>query len=317
MNILVTGHQGFVGRHLVPSLESQGHTVYGLDIKDGGEFDVRLDVLFAKQNNETVPLSDKKIDMVIHLAANCSNPVSMKNPSLDFTTNALGTLKVLEYCKKDKIPILFFSTCRVYADGYREAMNGPGEYQINYGYDGNEPHLRPPYGLSKLTAENYIILYNTLFEVPYIILRPSTIYGPGQDGTEEAGWIYHFINKAIEKEPITVFGDGEQGRDVLYIDDLIALVMEMVGDFKKFNKDFYGSSINIYNVGGGFDNYVTLNDVCAFLDVTPEYDKPRSPDFKIYCSNMEKLFQQTKWRPTTKWLTGINKIKKEIENGKD
>ena len=176
MKVLVTGHKGFVGKQLIKQLDDY----IGMDL----EKDITQEQYF-----HDIP----KTDLVIHLASNCSNPKSIKNPVMDARISIIGTLNVLEYCRKHNVPILFFSTCRVYRDD-----------------DGS----RPPYGLSKNTAEEYIKIYHKLYNIPYIILRPSTIYGTNQNGTVDAGWVYHFINSSINNKTITIFGDGNQTRDV-------------------------------------------------------------------------------------------------------
>lgn len=303
MKVLVTGNQGFVGKHLTKKLEQEGHTVFGLDIKNGMQEDVRTPEVLS---------NTPKCDIVIHLAANCSNPLSMKNPTWDAETNIMGTIKVLEYCRKHNVPIIFYSTCRVLTDDneslwldYTEASHS--SYQ----------DMRPPYGLSKLTAEKYIQLYAALWGVKYFILRPGTIYGPGQDGTEEAGWVYHFVNKAIKKEPITVFGDGNQTRDVVHVKDMVDLTIKMMD--KLVDPAYDGRYMNNYFVGGGQSNVVSLNTIVKFLGIeNVTYGPARTPDLYHYVSKDQfYLKRDFGWEPTINWIDGLREVIEDVKNGKN
>ncbi len=304
MKVLVTGHKGFVGKHLVKKLEDEGHFVTGLDIKNGEQEDVTKAATFD------LP----EVDVVIHLAANCSNPLSMKNPTWDAETNIMGTIQTLEYCRKHNVPIIFYSTCRVVtddADYFYDSFEDTQPCNLDY------RNMRPPYGLSKLTAEKYIELYATLWNVKYFILRPGTIYGPGQDGTEEAGWVYHFVNKAIKKEPITIFGDGNQTRDVVHVKDIVDLTVTMMNKIvDPANDNHY---MKTYFVGGGQSNVVSLNTIVKFLGIENiTYGPARKPDLYHYVSKDQfYLKRDFGWEPKINWIDGIREVIEDVNNGKD
>src|ERR1017187_6344869 len=165
--ILVTGSEGFIGGHLFNRLPN----VVGMDKKNGSS---TTDYYLLRGTIEK-----HHPDIIVHLGANCSTQISLRDPKLDFTDNVIGTFNVCEVARQYNIPIIFNSTMKVY----------PGEDWII-----------TPYGLSKLVGEQYIKMYHDLYGLEYIINRPSSVYGPNQEGSEDGGWFTWFIKAYVQNK---------------------------------------------------------------------------------------------------------------------
>lgn len=274
MRILVTGSGGFIGGHLVRTLEKHGHTAYNLDIKDGVGTD---NYTFLRHLVERY-----QPDMIAHLGANCSTAVSLRNPILDYQLNVLGTLNVCEVSRQaGGIPVLFTSTCKIHP-----------------GADG----LIAPLGVSKKVAEDYLNLYSSVYNVPVVIDRPSTVYGPGQDTSGESGWVATFVQASHEERLITLYGDGTQSRDILYIKDFVRLLVDQI-----FNFHLYEGQT--YDVGGGPENEVSLNELLEYLEHDDIETKPRmKADIQRVVMDNSKVSQVNGWRPQHHWMDGVDQM---------
>lgn len=272
--MVLTGAKGFIGTHLEHRLVDDGHSVVPVDPKynfSTTDYDSLLQLTYSFRP-----------DMIIHLGANCSTSRSLSNPRSDFLDNALGTVNVCEVSRTcGNIPIVFTSTVKVYP-----------------GFD----DLVAPLGLSKQTAEAYLGQY----QVPYIINRPSTIYGPGQDGDSESGWVSWFIRASRENREISLAGDGSQSRDILYVQDFIELLMDQIENFECYR----GRS---YDVGGGVDNEVSLTDLLKFLNYTNIRTVPRLPgDLQRVVVDNSAVTRVRGWVPTTSWEEGVRLTKESL-----
>ena len=271
MRILITGNRGFVGTHLVKLLKG-GYELYGADRKDG------LDIT---SNDFLFSASKIKPDLIVHLAATCSTSKSLKDPVQDFKDNALGTLMVCEVARITGAKILYTSSCKV---------------------EPNPDLLRTPYGLSKYVGELYIQEYCGLYGIEYVINRPGTIYGPGQDASPESGWLSWFIKAKKENLPVVVSGTGRQTRDVLWVEDYVALLVDQVKNWKKYQ----GLT---YDVGGGIENEVSLLQVLKFIGYRNyKFGPPRLGDVKHFVSDNKLLSFQGNWKPKVGWKEGIKKL---------
>ena len=276
MKVLVTGAAGFIGSHLVRQLDARGHTVTAAD-KRHGHPTTDLDAF-----TRTVEAGEPEV--IVHLGASCSTSVSLADPATDFHDNAVGTFNVAEAARRaGGIPVLFTSSVKVH----------PGP-------DG----LIAPLGQSKLVGEQYLRLYGDLYGLPHVILRPSTVYGPGQDGSPEAGWVTWFLRAFWGRKQITVHGDGTQSRDVLYIDDFARLLVDIVENF-----DAYQS--RTYDVGGGPDNELGLLDLLHAWEtdtgVRPDvvHDERLPGDLQRVVTDNTAISSVRGWIPTTNWLDGV------------
>lgn len=278
LTVLVTGGAGFIGSHLVARLTKRGHVVYSIDKSSGTST--------ADFANLT-PFVTKGLDRIVHLGANCSSQVSIRDPHADFTDNVVGTFNVCEFARRSgSVPIIFNSSMKVY----------PGD-------DG----LVPPYGLSKRVGEMYIREYLELYGVPFVINRPSSVYGPQQRGSEDGGWVTWFIRASITHQPITLFGDGNQSRDALYIGDHVDLLVEEVEKFEVFKNQ-------TFDVGGGSANEVSLLELLEFLGYTNFSFAPRLPgDVERFVCDNEGLAAYTSWAPKVGWKAGVRRTREYLQ----
>ena len=273
MRVLVTGAAGFIGRHLVNALNRREHTTVGLD---------------KRWNVSTADLPDlgrflaaaPPVDLIAHLGAQCSTARSLADPVGDHTDNAKGTVNVAEVARRGGMPVLYVSTVKVLP-----------------GHDG----LIAPLGLSKRVGEDYLNLYRNLYGVPSVILRPSTVYGPGQRGTSESGWVTWFASAAVTHRRVEVAGDGTQSRDILYIADFVALLVDIIERFPA-----YATGDGPYEVGGGPDNEVTLLGLLSELGHTGITHVPRLPgDLQRVVSDNTRVTSVAGWQPATAWRDGL------------
>jgi len=272
MVILLTGHLGFMGQNLKKRLASLGHFVVGLDKKNGSS---------TSDWKNIEPLLKEKLDIIVHLGANCSSQISLREPAIDFKDNVIGTFNVCELSRLNGgVPIIFNSTMKVYK-----------------GEDG----IIPPYGVSKTIGEMYLKLYNELYGVPYVINRPSSVYGPFQDGSDDGGWVTWFIKASLTGQKINLYGDGTQSRDILYIDDCIDMLVDEIANFEKYK----GQTIDW---GGGEENELSLNELLDILDYHNTETKPRlKGDVQRFIVDNTKASSINNWKPKVSCREGVDK----------
>jgi nucleoside-diphosphate-sugar epimerase len=280
VNILVTGAAGFIGSHLVQALEARGHTVTRMDKRHGTTTTI-LGYLIAI-------IRETRPDVIVHLGASCSTSVSLEDPARDFTDNVIGTFNVAEAARlAGNVPVVFTSSVKVHP-----------------GADG----LTAPLGLSKAVGEDYLRLYRELYGLPSVVLRPSTVYGPGQRGTSEAGWVTWFLRAFCDRQPITIHGDGSQSRDILYIDDFTSLLVDIV----EHHAD-YSTATEPYDVGGGPENELQLLQLVNALEIETgtrhrvTHDERLPGDLQRVVTDNAAITAVRGWKPTTHWFDGIRK----------
>ncbi len=217
MKILVTGGAGFIGSHIVDQLLIEGHRVVVVDdLSTGSLANVNPAAEFVQLNVLDSALLDlfakEKFDVAVHLAAQTIVASSLEHPAVDARMNVLGTLQVLEGCRLYGTErIIFASSAAVYGDVTMLPVP--------------EDNLKSPtsfYGLSKLTAENYIQMYNALYGLNYLILRYANVYGERQGDRGEGGVVSIFAGCLKQGRPLTIYGDGSQTRDFVYVGDVAA-----------------------------------------------------------------------------------------------
>lgn len=217
MKVLVTGGAGFIGSHLTDQLVADGHDVLVLDdLSTGSLQNVNADAAFVRMNILDPGLAQifarEKFDAVFHLAAQTIVGSSLEHPDIDAKVNVSGTLQVLEGCRRSGVGrVIFASSAAVYGDTPllpvpEDAPKQPASF----------------YGLSKLTAERYIQLYHELFGLQYMILRYANVFGERQGDRGEGGVVSIFTRAMQRGESLTVFGDGTQTRDFIYVGDVAA-----------------------------------------------------------------------------------------------
>ncbi len=280
-----------------------------LDLVDG---DVRDAELVARLAAEA--------DAIFHLAAQVAVTDSVRNPRNDFEVNALGTLNVLEGARlSGRAPLVVYtSTNKVYG-GLEDLESKQREqrYELPALPDG-VPESRPvdfhsPYGCSKGAADLYTIDYARIYEIPAVAFRQSCIYGPWQYGNEDQGWIAHFLIRALHGEPITLYGDGRQVRDVLFVDDLLQLYDAALGA-----RDTVAG--RAYNVGGGPALTVSLLEFLEHLReaeglaVEVSYGDWRHGDQRVYVSDIRRVRDELDWSPSTSLADGTRRLRDWLES---
>jgi CDP-paratose 2-epimerase len=325
---VVTGGAGFIGSNLAARLLSRGEPVTIFDnlSRNGVELNLRwlrtLDcnsqLTFCQgdiRDADAVWAALREADVIYHLAAQTAVTTSVDNPREDFQINAAGTFNVLEAARRsDRDPIFIYaSTNKVYG-GMDEVDVVEQETRYAYrdrplGIDESTPlDFHSPYGCSKGTGDQYTRDYARIYGLRSVVARQSCIYGPRQLGTEDQGWLAWFFIGAAKNKQLTVYGDGKQVRDLLYVDDLL---------------DFYDLAIQniesakgkIYNVGGGPDNSMSVwSELKPHIEqlfgkkITVDYAPWRPGDQRIYVSDIRRSASELGWRPKTNLRDGLAEL---------
>jgi UDP-glucose 4-epimerase len=295
MQILVTGGCGFIGSHIVDAYVAKGHDVAVIDDLSSGTIEnLNPKAKFYEEdingNIERI-FQEGKFDLVNHHAAQINVRTSVDDPVYDAKVNVLGTLHLLQMAKKFEVKRF------VYASSGGAVYGEPGEYPIK-----ETEALCPlsPYGASKVAAERYIITFANLYDLQYVILRYSNVYGPRQIIKSEAGVISIFIDRILEDEPCTVFGDGRQIRDYVY-----------VGDVVDANVSALNCNPNIFNIGTGVETSVNdLIDVFSSIlkqDVAHEHVAPRPGEVFRNVLDYKKASSEIGWQPKIELKAGMLK----------
>ena len=327
--VLVTGGAGFVGTNLSHRLLSSGRRVFVFDnlSRPGVERNLRwlhethgsrvLVEVADVRRPEAVARAVREVSQVFHLAAQVAVTTSLADPRDDFEVNARGTLNLLEAMRAQIRPpsLVFTSTNKVYgACGDVSLVECATRYEPRdrrvraTGIDESRPlDFHSPYGCSKGTADQYILDYARSFGVPTVVFRMSCIYGPHQFGNEDQGWVAHFAIRVIDGEPITVYGDGKQVRDVLFVEDLVAALTAA----QARAEELAGQA---FNVGGGPANTVSLLELLDLLRMKhgelPAVRRGgwRPGDQRHYVSDIRKLQAATGWRPRVGVAEGVGRL---------
>ena len=326
-NYLITGGAGFIGTNLADHYLANSNRVTILDnfSRVGCEENVRwlqqrhgdrLAVVkgdIRRADNCLLELVENA-DVVFHLAGQVTVTRSVLNPREDFEVNALGTFNVLEAVRLSGAkPILVnSSTNKVYGKmADLEVNEGDSRHAYTRPCEG-VPETRPldlysPYGCSKGIGDQYTIDYARIYGLNTIVFRQSCIYGPHQFGTEDQGWVAWFAIRAMQNLPVTIFGDGKQVRDVLYIDDLIAAYDAAIQDIAK-------TAGQAYNIGGGPKNTLSLLELIRLLEHQfgrrLEYTlaERRPGDQLVYISDIRKAKAKFGWEPRVGPAEGVAKL---------
>lgn len=324
--ILITGGAGFVGTNLAHRLLASGQRVLIFDnlSRPGVEHNLRwlCDRHGDKLQVEMADIRDRHLvrdavqraGQIFHLAAQVAVTTSLEDPVSDFDVNARGTLNVLEAMRAAKHPpaLVFTSTNKVYGalksiqlrkSGLRYEPQAPEI--CRQGLDERAPlDFYSPYGCSKGVADQYVLDYARSYDLPAAVFRMSCIYGPHQFGTEDQGWVAHFLIQALQGRPITLYGDGLQVRDILFVDDLVEALLGAQENMDRLQGQ-------AYNIGGGVDNAISLLEL---IDAIGELqgERPdlafapwRTGDQKYYVSDTRKFAAATGWSPRVSLHEGI------------
>ncbi|MGE0310063.1 MAG: NAD-dependent epimerase/dehydratase family protein [Lautropia sp.] len=327
--VLVTGGAGFIGSNLAHRLASTGRRVRILDslARSGVEDNVRwlreshdglVEVVIDDvRDANALVRATRGVSAVFHLAAQVAVTSSLVDPTSDFEVNARGTLNVLEAARSQPSPPAVFltSTNKVYGALDDLDLQLQGERYLpahaatrRHGIAESRPlDFNSPYGCSKGAADQYVLDYARSFGLETAVLRMSCIYGPRQFGTEDQGWVAHFLLRALRGEPITIFGDGCQVRDVLYVDDLVDAMQRLLAHPARF-------AGRAFNIGGGPQNAISLNDLLAQIGAMTgcvprtHYGPPRTGDQRYYVSDTRAFRRACAWRPRVQARDGVQRL---------
>lgn len=327
MKALITGGIGFIGTNLADRLLRDGHKVILLDNVSRAGVRENLDWLEREHGNgaqfvkadvrdfSAIEKSIRGADAVFHLAAQVAVTTSIASPQEDFATNAQGTLNILEAARRqERMPVVIYtSTNKVYGGlEHLRIIERRTRYdfeKLPYGVPETCPlDFHSPYGCSKGTADQYVHDYHRIFGLPTVVFRMSCIYGPHQCGTEDQGWVAHFALTSLRGGRLTIYGDGKQVRDLLYVDDLVELMLRVYANSGH-------AAGQIYNVGGGPAHTIsvwtelsgTLQRILKRLPPV-DYREFRPGDQRIYVSDIRKAEEQLNWTPRISIGEGLGKM---------
>jgi CDP-paratose 2-epimerase len=327
--VLITGGSGFVGTNLAHRLCAAGEHVLlydnlsraGVEQNAAWLCETHGDLVQVENGDvrdaTALTVAVRSASAVYHLAAQVAVTSSLTGPIEDFEINARGTLNLLEAARgmTTPPPVIFTSTNKVYGhlDEVELRLNGTryepvDEHVRRLGISEAQPlDFYSPYGCSKGAADQYIVDYARTFGLPGVVFRMSCIYGPHQFGTEDQGWVAHFLIQAMNGGPITLYGDGKQVRDILFVEDLIdALLLA--------RKNIRSLSGQVFNLGGGPANTTSLLEI---LDWIAELDGAapdvswgnwRPGDQRYYVSNFAKFQAATGWQPKVAMRDGVQRL---------
>lgn len=327
-SILIFGGAGFVGSNLAEFLlknsEAKLHIFDNLT-RPGVRHNLNyLEKLAGRSKRLQITVGDvRDADMVeravrhateiYHFAAQVAVTTSVVEPRYDFDVNLLGTFNILEAVRKSATHpfLLFTSTNKVYGnassgevwpDATRYGCSNPNGTSETQPLD-----FHSPYGCSKGAADQYVRDYARIYGLNTVVLRMSCIAGPRQFGNEDQGWVAHFLYSALNGLPVTIFGNGLQVRDVLYVGDLVRAIDAV----RQLPADAEG---RVYNIGGGKDNTTSLLEIAARVEsltgqpLKLTFDEARPGDQAVYITDFSKLERASGWRPTTNLSETLGKM---------
>ena len=326
--VLITGGAGFIGSNLADRLASEGRDVRIFDTLDRPGVERNLAWLQASHGRrirstladvrdaEAVARATADSAVVFHLAAQVAVTTSMVDPMGDHAINVVGALNVLEAARRrsEPPPVIFASTNKVYGDladidlVIENEAYAPRDPALRRGVSERRPlDFHTPYGCSKGAADQYVLDYSRSFGLETCVLRMSCIYGPRQMGTEDQGWVAHFLIRALRRQPITIYGDGRQVRDVLHVADAVRAYLAAWSAMERV-------SGRAFNLGGGPDNAVSLRQVLAEIEglvgapVATAREDWRPGDQRYYVSDIAAVREALGLPAPMDWRTGLSDL---------
>jgi CDP-paratose 2-epimerase len=334
VKVLVTGGAGFVGSHVAEYYANRGSEVIVFDNLSRVEIlgksvgDPLYNWNYLKTNYRKVKLvkgdvrsfeevkaASKDADAIVHTAAQVAVTTSLTDPRTDFEINSLGTFNVLEALRLNDATLVFCSTNKVYGENVNKISVNEEKKRYCFAdekYRNGIPETFPvdlcghsPYGCSKFAGDIYVQDYAHTYGLKTGVFRMSCIYGERQFGVEDQGWLSWFVIATLTDRPITIYGDGKQVRDILYVGDLVEA-------FDRFlNSDL---KHEVFNMGGGPENTLSLLELLGMLrELTGRNPRLtfadwRPADQKVYVSDISKAKKLLKWEPKVNPRSGVQKL---------
>ena len=334
---LITGGAGFVGTNLADALASAGERVVVLDNLSRPGVEQNAGFLAAEhpqlveveeadvRDRAAVARAVRGASRVFHLAGQVAVTTSLDDPMDDAATNVQGTLNVLEEVRARRTPppVVFTSTNKVYGTlddvelVEHDTRYEPASRTIRRHGIGEWRALQfcTPYGCSKGAADQYVIDYSHSYGIPAVVFRMSCIYGTHQMGNEDQGWVAHFLIRALEGNAVTIYGDGKQVRDVLYVEDLVeALRLASDGAATIGGRAF--------NIGGGPRNCISLLELIDMIGelsgdpVAVDFGDWRQGDQRYYVSDPSAFGATTGWQPRTAPADGVRLLHEWLQEAR-
>lgn len=327
--VLITGGAGFIGANLADRLLGLGREVVVFDNLSRPGSRLNLAWLQARhgagnrlrfvqgdiRNSTALEAAARGTTLIVHLAGQVAVTTSIADPRGDFEANALGTLNALEAARRaESDPVfLYASTNKVYGPlSDLELREDPTRYSLPampHGISEGQPlDFHSPYGCSKGTGDQYVRDYFRIYGLRTVVLRQSCVFGQHQPGIEDQGWVAWFVIAAVGRRPLTIYGDGKQVRDLLYVDDLLDA-------YEAAEAGIGRAAGQVYNVGGGPDRSVSV--WCEFgallgrlLGAEPPVARGpwRSGDQRFYVSDIRRAARDLAWRPRVDVETGVRRV---------
>lgn len=327
MKALITGGAGFIGCNAVKRFLDQGWDLVVVDdlsrrgseknlawLQSEGKFAFHKCDIRDQKQLDAVFRQHAGLDAVLHLAAQVAVTTSVTAPRHDFEVNALGTFNVLEATRAHSphAAFLYSSTNKVYGGLEHlgvEERGGRWQYRnLPQGVAETETlDFHSPYGCSKGAADQYVRDYARIYGMRTVCLRQSCIYGRRQFGVEDQGWVAWFTIATAKNQPITIYGDGKQVRDVLFVDDLLDCFSAAIAKIDQVK----GS---IFNVGGGPQNQMSLLELIEKLErlsgrkIERRFEDWRPGDQRIFVADVSKAERELGWKPKTSPDAGVEAL---------
>ncbi len=296
VKILVTGGAGFIGSHLVDALIKKGHKVVVIDnLSTGFKSNLNPKATFYQVDICSAVIDKifqkEKFDYLFHYAAQVDIRKSLQNPILDVEVNISGSLNLFRSCQKHGIKKIIF------------ASSGGAIYGEQDFIPANERHPEmpiSPYGVAKLSVEKYLHFYKEIYNIPYVAVRYSNVYGPRQNPKGDSGVVAIFSEKLLKNEPVTIYGDGKQTRDYLYVVDGVNAAL----------KALQSKATGAFNIGTGKET--TVNQLYRMMKsrfATKSrviYSPFRAGEQRRSCIDYTKAKNYLGWKPAHDLDSGLN-----------
>jgi len=302
-NFIVTGGAGFIGSHLVEKLVEEGSNVIVIDDFSNGSLEnlkkVKDEVKIVRRDVSKFDGVDIKrdIDGIFHLACH-PRSFSLSDPIRDLVVNAMGMLRILGFAKRQKCKVIFTSNSGIYGE--------PRYLPID---ENHSLDPKTPYDANKLVAEHYCQIYNRTYGIPTAIARLATVYGPRQKVNIELGWkpvIAEFVSKILADKAPTIFGDGKQTRDFIYVSDVVEGLLRMYQSKEAEDEIFNLSTETETNI----NQLLEIVNKLAHKNIEPKHGPPSIGDIRRMYISRSKCKTILGWKPKTSLIEGIQETMK-------
>ncbi|MBN1303847.1 MAG: GDP-mannose 4,6-dehydratase [Anaerolineales bacterium] len=336
-NYLITGGAGFIGSNYVERLLRRGEnvTIYDNLSRAGAPLNIGwLRDTFGEERFQLVAgdvadavmlqESAREADVIVHLAGQVAVTTSVTDPREDFEANALGTFNVVEAARASRRnPVVIYSSTNKVYGGMEDVAVREQDTRWEYsdlpsGVPESQPlDFHSPYGCSKGSGDQYVRDYARIYGLRTVVLRQSCIYGPRQFGIEDQGWAAWMVIAAVTGRPITIYGDGKQIRDILYVSDLLDAYDAAVDRIE-------AAAGQVYNIGGGPENTMSIwaefgpmLEALLGKEIPVRRDTWRPGDQKVFVADIRKAGNELGWQPKVGVKEGVEKLLRWVNENRD